>query len=45
MPVLILAAAGLALLAAVAWRVCRSGRVRHPHHAAGPLASRTYPLA
>lgn len=42
---LIIAAVGITALAAAVWRLTRSGRVRTPHHATGPLAGRTYPLA
>lgn len=39
------ATAGITALAAAVWRLTRSARVRTPHHATGPLADRTYPLA
>lgn len=42
---LVSAFVGLPLITFVFWRVTRSGRIHQPHHAAGPLAGRTYPLA
>lgn len=45
MTALPLAVVGLIAIVALAWLVCRPARRRTPHHAAGPLARRTYPLA
>lgn len=42
---LVVAVIGLPLIAFAFWRVCRSARTHHPHHATGPLADRPYPLA
>lgn len=45
MTALILAAAGSFLLGAVTYAVIRPALHRLPHHATGPLARRTHPLA
>jgi hypothetical protein len=45
MTALPLAVAGLIAIAALGWLVTWPARRRTPHHAAGPLARRTYPLA
>jgi len=45
MTALVLAAAGLSLIAGVTYLICRPARRRTPHWPDSRLADRTYPLA